>query len=126
MTATSRIIIQFLNCRPAMLTENLKKRVSDPYMVRRAAYMLLFVVIFTAIADTLLPAVMLAQLIYLIIIGRRNRQLVWLGKVLTDYTCGVLRYLTFASEDKPFPFGEWPSSFGKSSRRSYEHPAGEE
>ncbi len=109
-----------------MLTENLKNRVSDPYMVRRAAYMLLFIVLFTAIADTLLPAVMLAQIIYLLVTGRRNRQLVWLGKVLTDYTSGVLRYLTFATEEKPFPFGEWPSSVSRSSRRSSERPAGEE
>jgi len=110
-----------------MFTENIKKQISDPYVTRRAAYMLLFIVLFTAIADTLLPAVMLAQMIYLIFTGRRNRQLVWLGKVLTDYTSAVLRYLTFAAEDKPFPFGEWPSSFGKSSRRPPgERPAGEE
>ncbi len=109
-----------------MLTENLKTRVSDPYLVRRAAYMLLFIVLFTAIADTLLPAVMLVQIIYLLATGRRNRQLVWLGRVLTDYTTGVLRYLTFSTEEKPFPFGEWPSGSSKSGHRSSERPAGEE
>ncbi|CAK0772560.1 hypothetical protein CCP3SC5AM1_70016 [Gammaproteobacteria bacterium] len=109
-----------------MLTENLKNRITDPYMTRRAAYMLVFIVLFTVIADTLLPAIMLVQMIHLLITGRRNRQLVWIGKILTDYTCAVLHYLTFASEDKPFPFGEWPSSFGKFGRRtSGERPAGE-
>ncbi|CAK0761109.1 hypothetical protein CCP3SC1_340020 [Gammaproteobacteria bacterium] len=110
-----------------MLTENLKSRVSDPYVTRRAAYMLVFIVLFTAIADTLLPAIMLVQFVHLLVTGRRNRQLIWVGKVLTDYTSAVLRYLTFAGEDKPFPFGEWPSSFGKSGRRPPgERPAGED
>jgi hypothetical protein len=68
----------------------------------------------------------LVQFIHLLLTGRRNRQLVWLGKVLTDYTSAVLRYITFATEDKPFPFGEWPSSFGKSMRRTAgDRPAGE-
>ena len=110
-----------------MLTENIKNHIRDPYVTRRAAYMLLFIVLFTAIADTLLPAVMLAQFIHLIFTGRRNRQLVWLGKVLTDYTCAVLSYLTFAVEEKPFPFGEWPGSFSRSNRHPPgERPAGEE
>jgi hypothetical protein len=109
-----------------MLTENLKRRISDPYVVRRAAYMLIFIILFTAVAETLLPAVMLVQFVYLLMTGRRNRQLLWVGKVLTDYTCSVLRYLTFASEDKPFPFGEWPSDSAKTARRPPgERPDGE-
>lgn len=106
-----------------MLTENFKTRISDPYLTRRAVYMLVFIVLFTAIADTLLPAVMLVQVIYILFTGRRNRQVVWVGKVLTDYTSAVLRYLAFATEDKPFPFGEWPS--GKGGQSSTEHPSGE-
>lgn len=114
-----------------MLTENLKNHLSDPYMTRRAAYMLVFIVLLTAIADTLLPTVMLVQLIHLLLTGRHNRQVVWLASILTDYTFAVLRYLSFATEDKPFPFGEWPSSFSKFSRRKpgerspNEYPFGE-
>jgi len=109
-----------------MLTENLKNHISDPYMTRRAAYMLVFIVLLTVLADTLLPTVMLIQIIHLLLTGRRNRQVVWLGNVLTDYTFAILRYLAFATEDKPFPFGEWPSSFSKFGRqKSAERPSSE-
>jgi hypothetical protein len=109
-----------------MLTENLKNHISDPYMTRRAAYMLVFIVLLTALADTLLPTVMLVQIIHLLLTGRRNRQVVWIANILTDYTSAVLRYLSFATEDKPFPFGEWPGSFSKFSRRkSSERPSSE-
>ena len=105
-----------------MLTESIKNRIRDPYVTRRAGYMLVFIILFTVIADTLLPAAMLVQFIHLLLTGRRNRQLIWIGKVLSDYTYAILRYLTFASESKPFPFGEWPSNL---ERHSDEHPAGE-
>ena len=110
-----------------MLTENFKNRIKDPYMTKRAAYMLVFIVLFTAIIDTLLPAVILVQVIHLMITGKRNRQLSWVGKIITDYSCAVLHYLTFATEDKPFPFGEWPSGgfSSKFGRRSNERPEGE-
>jgi len=92
-----------------MLTESLKNRIRDPYVTRRAGYMLVFIIVFTVIVDTLLPAAILIQFVHLLFTGRRNRQLIWVGKFLTDYTSAIVRYLTFASEDKPFPFGEWPT-----------------
>ncbi len=92
-----------------MLSESLKSRVSDPYVVRRAGYMLLFIILFGAAVEGLLAAVILVQFIHLLLTGKRNRPLLWLGRLLSEYTYGVLRYLTFASEDKPFPFGEWPT-----------------
>lgn len=92
-----------------MLSDTLKNRVSDPYVVRRAGYMLLFIILFGAVVEGLLAAVILVQFIHLLLTGKRNRPLLWLGRLLSEYTYGVLRYLTFATDDKPFPFGEWPS-----------------
>jgi hypothetical protein len=43
--------------------------------------------------------------------GEVNPQLKATGQGLAKYVCQIIRYLTFNTETKPFPFGEnWPSS----------------
>ena len=45
--------------------------------------------------------------------GEVNRQLQQTGQSIASYIYEIVRYLTFNSESKPFPFGaDWPS--GKS------------
>jgi hypothetical protein len=45
--------------------------------------------------------------------GEVNRELRQIGQAIASYIYEIIRYLTFNTDDKPFPFGgEWPS--GKS------------
>lgn len=45
--------------------------------------------------------------------GEVNRELRGVGQSLATYIYENIRYLTFNTEDRPFPFGgEWPSASG--------------
>lgn len=45
-------------------------------------------------------------------IGSPNQNLIEFGAVLRNYLTQILEYLTFNSNEPPFPFAKWPS--GKS------------
>lgn len=46
------------------------------------------------------------------IVGSPNQNLIEFGAVLRNYLGQIIEYLTFNSDDAPFPFAKWPS--GKS------------
>ena len=48
--------------------------------------------------------------------GEVNRELRGIGQSLATYIYENIRYLTFNSDERPFPFGgEWPSADGEDS-----------
>jgi hypothetical protein len=55
--------------------------------------------------------VVVVGFLWVLITGEINRQLQQVGQSLAAYLYEIVRYLTYNSEDKPFPFGgEWPSA----------------
>ena len=87
------------------LEENLKRRST---WVR-----LLFMAVFVAIymlTRIVFGAVVVFQFLWVLFTAETNSQLTQLGQSLATYTYQVMRYLSFNSEDKPFPFNaEWPT-----------------
>lgn len=48
---------------------------------------------------------------YVLISGKVNRQVQEAGQSIATYLYNIFRYLTFNTDEKPFPLGgEWPSS----------------
>ena len=46
--------------------------------------------------------------------GEVNRELRQVGQAIANYMYEIIRYLTFNTEDKPFPFGgSWPAGEGR-------------
>jgi hypothetical protein len=46
--------------------------------------------------------------------GAVNRELRQIGQAIAAYMYEIIRYLTFNTDDKPFPFGgDWPSGESK-------------
>lgn len=74
---------------------------------------LLFMCIFAfliGLAGMVGSFVVVVGFLWVLITGEINRQLQQVGQSLAAYIYEIVRYLTFNSEDKPFPFGaEWPS-----------------
>ncbi len=75
----------------------------------RLLYMLLFVLIYS-VAEFLLAVVVLIQIGFVLITGERNQKLLELGASLGLFIYETLRFLTFNSEKKPFPFSDWPAA----------------
>ena len=73
----------------------------------RGLYMLLFVVIY-GVAEIVVLAVTLLQFGWVVATKEHNPRLERFGESLSEFIRDVIRYWTFCSEDKPFPFSEWP------------------
>ena len=48
--------------------------------------------------------------LWVLFTGEVNRQLAQVGQAIASYVYEIVRYMTFNTDDKPFPFGgDWPS-----------------
>lgn len=75
----------------------------------RLLYMLVLVLIY-GIAEIVGGAVVIAQFLWVLLTGERNEKLRELGQSLAAYAYQIIRYLSFNTELRPFPFDrEWPS-----------------
>ena len=89
------------------MSEDLKQNLSRSSIWMRLLYMLLFT-IFYSLAEVVIVAVVIVQFLIALVTGNTNRRVLQFGKSLSTYVYQVLRYLTFNSEARPFPFGDWP------------------
>jgi len=75
----------------------------------RLLYMVLFVALWS-ITRLVVLAVVILQVLFLLLSGGRNERLAGFGESLAVYSYQLVAYLTFASEEQPFPFSDWPDS----------------
>lgn len=78
----------------------------------RGLYMLLFAVLFN-VAEFVLAAVAVFQFLAQLLTGGVNRRLQTFGGNLAAYLQETTAFLTYASEERPFPIGPWPGSGDK-------------
>ena len=72
---------------------------------------LLFTVLFLAIwaiSRLIFATVVTLQVGFLLLGGAANARLATFGQGLAVYSGQLVAYLTFATDDKPFPLGDWP------------------
>jgi hypothetical protein len=73
----------------------------------------LFIVIYGIIfyfLFALIWLVVIFQFIMKLITSELNEQLLGFSNSLTQYVSQILLYITFRSEERPFPFSPWPAS----------------
>ena len=92
-----------------MSNEELKHNLTSTNQWVRLVYMVLFAVLLE-IAGFVMLAVVIAQFIFAIFTGNANDNLRRLGDQLASYIYQTLQFLIYNSEEKPFPFSEWPES----------------
>ena len=90
-----------------MTGNEFKKNVSSPPTWTRGLFILLFALIY-GIAEVVVTAVIAFQFCYTLVTGTSNRQLRDFGQDLSTFIYQIMLYLTYNSEDKPYPFGPWP------------------
>ena len=73
----------------------------------RFAYMVLFTVLLLA-ARLVISILVLVQFILVLFSGKDNQNLRNLGQGLGKWVYQTIMFLTFNTENKPFPFDEWP------------------
>ena len=85
------------------LTSNLK---SSKHWLR-LIFMLIFAVVLQ-ITSIVMWVLVIAQFIFSLVSGEDNPNLRKFGHSLSIYIFHTLKFLTYASEEKPFPFADWP------------------
>lgn len=88
--------------------ENIKSNLTSSRHWLRLLFMLLFAAVLQ-LASILMWALVIAQFIFSLITGQDNLQLRKFGHALSIYIFDTLKFLTYASEEKPFPFADWPA-----------------
>lgn len=88
------------------MNDDIKESLKDNSTWMRVLYMAIFVIIFN-IVEFLIAALVIFQVLVLLFTGEKNQRLLGFGSMLSLYVYRILRYLTFNSEEKPFPFADW-------------------
>jgi hypothetical protein len=89
------------------LDPQLKENVTARTTWIRGLFILLFAAIYS-VAEILIVAVVVFQFLSTLLTARNNTQLLRLGRSLAEFIKQVLLFVTYNTEDKPFPFGPWP------------------
>lgn len=75
----------------------------------RALYMIVFAALF-GLAETVLLVLAIVQFFWMLFAKEVNRGLADLGKNLGLWLAEVAAFQTASTEEKPFPWGKWPSA----------------
>jgi len=89
------------------MSNDIKKNIKERKTWLRGLYMILFL-IFYSVAKVIIFAVIAFQFVLSLLTGKTNEKLVNLGQSLSTYLYQVLMFLTFNSEQHPYPFSDWP------------------
>jgi hypothetical protein len=74
---------------------------------QRVAFVVLFWIVFY-VAQLVVGAVALAQCVFVILTNNPNQHLLQFGDSLSKYIHDILRFVTFNSDQRPFPFSDYP------------------
>jgi hypothetical protein len=75
----------------------------------RFVFMLLFAVV-AGVASYVVAVLIIIQFLFALVTGTGEERLKAFGGSLSKYLFQILQYLTYNSEEKPFPFNDWPAA----------------
>ena len=84
------------------INDNLKR----PSTWKRIVFIMLFAVI-VGLVRVVLWGIILLQIAYTLLTGNSNKNILDLGKKLAAYLYHILLFLTFNTDEMPFPFSDW-------------------
>lgn len=85
----------------------LKQRLTAGATWMRGLHIVIFAVIFS-ITEVVLGAVVVFQFLLTLFTGETNARLRVFGLSLAVFIYQMTAFMTFNSDEKPFPFGPWP------------------
>lgn len=89
-----------------MADEN-RSRLADPDLWIRLVYMILFALL-SWVGRVVILIIAAIQFVLALVTGAGNDKLRDLGWAIARWTEQNYRFLSFASDDKPYPFQDWP------------------
>ena len=93
------------------MDDDLKQNLTAAETWIRGLYILMFVFLLV-VARLVTGAVVVIQFLFTVFTGQTNGNLKSFGASLARYVYNCLLFVTYNSDDKPFPFSEWPATEG--------------
>ncbi len=75
----------------------------------RLVFMVLFSLVLQ-VAGSVMMLLVLMQFLFSLFTGTTNSSLLGLGSSLSKFIYQALEFLTYNTEEKPFPFADWPQA----------------
>lgn len=91
-----------------MNNEQIKSNLMSSKHWLRLLFMLFFAAVLQ-VASIIMWVLVIAQFIFSLLTGEDNLRLRKFGHCLSIFIFDTLKFLTYASEEKPFPFADWPN-----------------
>jgi hypothetical protein len=90
----------------------LKKKLGSQEKWNRLLYMVVFAIILFIATWCLfiIGTIAIIQFIYDMLLGKPNKKLLSYSESFSQCIHQIINYLTFVSDNKPFPFGAWPKN----------------
>ncbi len=102
-----------------MEKEELKENLKSGSQWLRFLYMVLCIIFFE-VAALLGFGLVIFQFLHTLVLGRSNEQLLKFGDSLGQYFRQLVAFLTYNTEERPFPFADWPKSNAKPAAKKVE------
>ncbi|MFQ5470255.1 MAG: DUF4389 domain-containing protein [Gammaproteobacteria bacterium] len=90
------------------MNEELSQRIKARDTWEKGLHILLFAVIYS-VAEIIIGFVVLFQFVSTLFTGSRNEQLLSFGRNLSQYVYQIMLFVTYNSDEKPYPFAPWPN-----------------
>lgn len=91
-----------------MQEDNVKTSLKDINQWLRILFMLFFAAILYIASTVVLPLLVFVLALFTLLSGNANQDLKNHGADLSRYLYDVCRFLCYSTEEKPFPFADWP------------------
>ncbi len=89
------------------MSSELKQNLSAKQTWLRGVFILIFAVIYS-VTEIVMWFVVLFQFIATLFSGNTNDRLLTFGAQLSTFIYQILQYVTYNSDERPFPFAPWP------------------
>ena len=104
------------------MSDNIKENIRDTSTWKRVLFIVIFWLIFN-IVELLIGISVLFQVIALLFTGTRNQRVLDLGGQLSRFAYDILKYVTFNSDQRPFPFSDWDYGSTPNNQDSQNQPS---
>lgn len=89
------------------MNDEMKARLTSGDVWMRALYMIFFAIAYS-VAELLIGLTVIFQFLNILFTGNANVPLLRFGRNLSEYVFQIVQFETFNTEDRPFPFTDWP------------------
>lgn len=91
------------------MSDELKENIKDQGTWMRGLYILMYAIIYS-VTEIVIALVVIIQFLFVLITRQANEKLLTLGANLSTFIYQILSYVTFNSDERPFPFSDFPEN----------------